>query len=326
MKPRISNFVHRTILVTGHAGFIGFHLTKKLLNLGFQVIGVDNYNDFYSPKIKAANVDAFRDNKNFKEYKLDILDLPQLERCFSAARPEIIIHLAARAGVRPSLKNPQLYHQVNVTGTKNLLELAKQYQVKQFIFASSSSVYGNQKKVPFSETDKLEPPVSPYAETKLAGENLCRQSGLPLTILRFFTVYGPAGRPDMAPYLFTQAILNGQPLIRYGDGSTQRDYTYIDDIVEGIAAAIGKTWQLEIINLGNNRPVKLNDLIKTIEEITGKIAKIIAKPRHPADVPLTYADISKAKKLLGWQPTTDIKTGLSKFIDWFKLLQSVDHS
>ncbi|KKU87837.1 MAG: NAD-dependent epimerase/dehydratase [Candidatus Beckwithbacteria bacterium GW2011_GWC2_47_9] len=306
---------NRVVLITGHAGFIGSHLTRKLLDLGFSVVGVDNYNDFYSPEIKAANVDAFRNHPNFKEYKLDILDRPGLECCFAASRPEIVIHLAARAGVRPSLTNPQLYRKVNVTGTKNLLELAKKYKVKQFIFASSSSVYGNQTKTPFSEANVLARPVSPYAETKLAAENLCKQSRLPVTILRFFTVYGPNGRPDMAPYLFTKAILNNQPIIRYGDGSTKRDYTYIDDIVSGIIAAIQRPFKFEVINLGNNHPVSLNDFIKTIEIITGKTAKIIEKPRHLADVPLTFADINKAQRLLAWRPKTDLKTGLEQFID-----------
>lgn len=306
----------KVILVTGHAGFIGSHLTRKLLALGYWVAGVDNYNNFYDPKIKEKNVDAFRSHKNFQEYRLDILDLPKLERCFSAAKPEIVIHLAARAGVRPSLKNPELYRRVNIDGTKNLLDLAKKFSASQFIFASSSSVYGDQKKAPFSETDTLSP-VSPYAATKLEAEKLCRESGLPMTVLRFFTVYGPAGRPDMAPYLFTKKILSGEPIIRYGDGSSSRDYTYIDDIVSGIIAAIGKTWQFEIINLGNNHPVKLNDFIKIIEEITGKTAKIIDQPRHPADVPQTYADITKAQKLLGWRPKTDLKTGLTKFISWY---------
>ena len=192
--------------------------------------------------------------------------------------------------------------------------MAKKFKVKQFIFASSSSVYGNQTKVPFSETDLLNPPVSPYAETKLAAEKICQESGLRSTVLRFFTVYGPAGRPDMAPYLFTRAILAGQPIIRYGDGSTKRDYTYIDDIVNGIVAAINLPFTYEIINLGNNQPITLNKLIATIEELTGKKANIQEKPRHPADVPLTYADIAKAQKLLAWRPKTDLKTGLNFFI------------
>lgn len=304
----------KVILITGHAGFIGSHLTNHLLSLGFTVAGVDNYNDYYSPKIKQANVDRFCHHPNFQEFRLDILDQPKLKQCFAVVKPEIIIHLAARAGVRPSLVNPQLYHDVNITGTENLLNLAKKFKVKQFIFSSSSSVYGNQTKVPFSENDRLGPPVSPYAETKLAGEKLCHESGLTSTVLRFFTVYGPAGRPDMAPSLFTRAILAGQPIIRYGDGSTKRDYTYIEDIVSGIMAAINKPFAFEIINLGNNQPVSLNDFIATIEELTGKKAKILEKPRHPADVPLTYADISKAQALFGWRPKTDLKTGLNFFI------------
>jgi len=305
---------NKVILVTGHAGFIGSHLVKKLLALGYRVVGVDNYNDFYSPRVKTANVAAFGKHPNFKEYKLDILDRPGLEKCLADNKPEIVIHLAARAGVRPSLANPQLYRQVNVDGTKNLLTLAKKYPVKRFIFASSSSVYGNQTKVPFSETDILAKPVSPYAQTKLAAEKLCLESGLPVEILRFFTVYGPGGRPDMAPYLFTKAILTNQPITRYGDGSTKRDYTYIDDIISGIIAALDRPLADEIINLGNNHPVSLNDFISTIEAIIGKKAKIVEKPRHPADAPLTFADITKAQKLLGWRPTTDLKTGLKQFI------------
>lgn len=316
---------NQTVLVTGNAGFIGSNLTKKLLALGYRVIGVDNFNDYYNPLIKERNIAEFK--KNFKQYCLDILDKEKLKLIFDNEKPKIIIHLAARAGVRPSLLNPELYYQVNVEGTKNLLKLAKKFAVKQFIFASSSSVYGNQTKVPFSETDKLGKPVSPYAETKLKGEELCRQlsqaTNISTTCLRFFTVYGPSGRPDMAPYLFTRAILNNQPIIRYGDGSTERDYTFIDDIVSGIIAAMQKQLKYEIFNLGNNQPVKLNTFIKLIETIIGKTAKIIEKPRHPADVPRTFADIDKAEKLLNWKPMTDLKTGLTKFVEWFKFLQPV---
>ena len=308
---------NRKILVTGHAGFIGSHLARKLLNLGFIVAGVDNYNDYYDPKYKVKNAASFLANPNFSEHRIDILDQKKLKQVFDKQKFDCVIHLAARAGVRPSILNPGLYHQVNVIGTANLLQLAKQNKVEKFIFASSSSVYGNQKKIPFSETDKLAKPVSPYAATKLAGEKLCRESGLNTTVLRFFTVYGPGGRPDMAPYLFVRAIQAGQPIIRYGDGSTKRDYTYIDDIVSGIVAAIGKAWPFEIINLGHNHPVSLSDFIKTIEAITGKKAKIVEKPRHPADVPLTYADIAKAQKLIAWRPTTDLPTGLKRFIGWY---------
>lgn len=316
----------KKILVTGNAGFIGSNLTKKLLQLNYQVAGIDNFNNYYNPQIKEKNIAEFIQLANFQQFRTDILDFPALTQIFKTFQPEIVIHLAARAGVRPSLLNPELYHQVNVDGTENLLKLAKKYPVKQFIFASSSSVYGNQTKIPFSETDKLAKPVSPYAETKIEGEKLCQRYNFPITVLRFFTVYGPCGRPDMAPYLFTEAILKGKPITRYGDGSTSRDYTYVDDIISGITAAIDKPLTYEIINLGNNQPITLNKFIETIEALTGKKAKIVEKPRHPADVPQTFADISKAKKLLNWQPQTDLKTGLSKFLEWFKLSQSIHHS
>lgn len=309
--------MNRKILVTGNAGFIGSNLSQKLLELGDKVFGVDNFNDYYNPKTKEKNIAKLLKQNQFQQFRTDILDFKAIELIFKDRQPEIVVHLAARAGVRPSLENPELYLQVNAIGTKNLLEIAKKYRVKQFIFASSSSVYGNQIKVPFSETDILDKPVSPYAATKLEGEKLCQECKIPTTVLRFFTVYGPKGRPDMAPYLFTEAILKDKPIIRYGDGSTSRDYTYIDDIVSGIIAALNKPLAFEIINLGNNRPVSLNEFIKIIERLTGKKAKIIEKPRHPADVPQTFADITKAKMLLNWEPKTDLETGMEKFISWF---------
>ncbi|MBU1322569.1 GDP-mannose 4,6-dehydratase [Patescibacteria group bacterium] len=307
----------RKILVTGNAGFIGSNLTKRLLKLGNKVVGIDNFNDYYDPKRKEENIAEFKLNPNFTQERVDILNKEKLELIFSQNKPEIIIHLAARAGVRPSLKNPKLYWQVNVVGTKNLLDLAKKYSVKQFIQASSSSVYGNQTKIPFSETDKLAKPVSPYAETKLKAEALCREYSFPITVLRFFTVYGPKGRPDMAPYLFTKRVLEGKTITRFGDGSTSRDYTYIEDIVEGIIKAIDHPLAYEIINLGNNQPVKLNDFISVVEKITKKKAKIMEQPRHPADVKQTFADIKKAKQLLNWQPKTDLETGMRRFIKWY---------
>lgn len=314
----------RKVLITGNAGFIGSNLTKKLLELNYQIAGIDNFNDYYNPSIKEKNIAEFS-KTNFTQYRADIVNREPIEAIFTKFQPETVIHLAARAGVRPSLLNPELYYQVNVIGTKNLLELSKKYAVKQFIFASSSSVYGNQTKIPFSETDQLTKPVSPYATTKLEAERLCQEYKIPTTVLRFFTVYGPRGRPDMAPYLFTKAILNNQPITRFGDGSTSRDYTYIDDTVSGIISAIDRPLAFEIINLGNNQPVSLNQFITTIEELTGKKAIIEEKPRHPADVPQTFADIAKAKKLLYWQPKTDLKTGLSKFLEWFKLTQTIDN-
>jgi len=310
------------ILITGNAGFIGSNLTRRLLALKYPVVGLDNFNDYYDPRVKENNIKPFLQEKLFKQYKGDIIDSKLLEKIFTKHKIKIIIHLAARAGVRPSLTNPKLYFQVNVQGTKNLLEVGKKHQIKQFIFASSSSVYGNQKKTPFKETDKLKP-VSPYAKSKLKAEKLCFKYNFPVTILRFFTVYGPSGRPDMAPYLFTQAILQHQPIIRYGDGSSKRDYTYIDDIVEGIIKAIKKPLLKEIINLGNNQPVSLNNFIGIIEKLTGIKAIIKEKPRHPADVFQTFAAIEKAKKLLNWEPKTSLDKGLKKFIEWFKFSQTV---
>jgi UDP-glucuronate 4-epimerase len=312
----------KKVLVTGHAGFIGSHLTKKLLKEGYQVIGVDNYNNYYNPEWKKENVKEFLTNKNFNEQKLDIVDYQKLKIIFEENEFDLVVHLAARAGIRPSLINPLLYEEVNVKGTLNLLELARKHQVKQFIFGSSSSVYGNQEKVPFAEDDPANQPVSPYAATKKSGEMLCYTYSylhdIKMTVLRFFTVYGPKGRPDMAPYLFTEKILTGKTITRFGDGSTSRDYTYIDDAVAGIMTAIDKPFKFEIFNLGNNRPVSLNDFIALIEKITGKKAKIMEQPRHPADVKQTYAEIQKAKKLLNWQPTTPLEEGLKKFVEWYK--------
>jgi UDP-glucuronate 4-epimerase len=315
----------KKVLVTGHAGFIGSSLVEKLLDLGYSVVGIDNFNDYYDLKQKERNVKSFKKNKNFVEYRLDITDKKSLKSVFIDHQINSIAHLAARAGVRPSILKPELYRKVNVDGTKNLLDLTLEFKIKQFVLASSSSVYGNQEKTPFSEDDVLAKPVSPYAETKLKAEEMCleyaKKSEMMVTVLRFFTVYGPKGRPDMAPYLFTKKILNNEPIVRFGDGSSSRDYTYIDDIVEGIVKAIEKPYQFEIINLGNNKPVKLNQFIETVEELTGKKAEVIEEPRHPADVKQTYADITKAKELLDWQPTTDLKSGLKQFIDWFKNLR-----
>lgn len=311
----------KTILVTGHAGFIGSHLTAKLLDARNKVIGVDNFNDFYEPKRKQANVAPFLKNPNFRQYELDILDLNGLKRVFEDQSIDTVIHLAARAGVRPSIVNPMLYEEVNVKGTLNILETMRQFRIKHLVFGSSSSVYGNQTKVPFAEADPVNQPVSPYAATKKAAEMLCYTYSylhqIQTTCLRFFTVYGPAGRPDMAPYLFTEKILKGESIIRYGDGKSSRDYTYVDDIVSGIAAAIDKPFDFEIINLGNHQPVTLNDFVALIEKLTGKKAKIEENPRNPADVLTTYADIAKAKKLLDWEPKTKLEDGLKLFIDWY---------
>ncbi|MFC1626926.1 SDR family NAD(P)-dependent oxidoreductase [Patescibacteria group bacterium] len=312
----------KTVLVTGCAGFIGSHLVKRLLNDGVKVVGIDNFNDYYSPKRKEKNIEEFKKNKNFCLYRQDITDIQGLEKIFQDSQIDVVVHLAARAGVRPSIKNPKLYEKVNVKGTKNILEMMKKFKINQLVMASSSSVYGEQEKIPFSETDVVDQQVSPYAKTKKQAEKLCleyaKKYGIKTTVLRFFTVYGPKGRPDMAPYIFTERIFSNKTITRFGKGDTSRDYTYIDDIIEGVVRAIEKPFKFEIINLGNNKPIKLNQFIKLIEKLTDKQTKIIEQPRHPADVKRTYADIRKAKKLLGWEPKTDLETGMKNFIDWYK--------
>jgi UDP-glucuronate 4-epimerase len=311
-----------TILLTGAAGFIGSHTSRALLNEGHQVIGIDDLNDFYNPAWKEENLQPLKENKEFTFYKQDIRDLEGLLTIARQHRPEVILHLAARAGVRPSIREPLLYEETNVRGTLNLLEIAREQGIRQFVFASSSSVYGNQDKVPFSETDPCNAPISPYAATKKAAELLAytysHLYGINCIGLRFFTVYGPAGRPDMAPYLFTEAILTGRPINKFGDGTTRRDYTYIDDIVAGVAASINIDRRFEIINLGNNSPITLNEFISTLENITGNQMQVIEKEMQPGDVVQTYADIEKAKKLLGFEPKTSFAEGMSKFVEWFK--------
>lgn len=309
-------------LVTGAAGFIGSHLVDRLLTDGYQVIGIDNFNDYYDPKVKEENLESALQFKSFKLYREDILNFKGLTQIFKSERPQKIVHLAARAGVRPSIKNPELYAQVNVLGTVNLLKLSVDFKVKQFIFGSSSSVYGNSKKLPFRENDPCEDIISPYGAAKRAAEffveTFYRNFKLKSTILRFFTVYGPRGRPDMAPALFTKAILSDKPINQFGDGSTCRDYTYIDDIIDGIVKTIDKNFDFEIINLGNNHPVTLNEFIATLEKITGKKARIKKLPMPPGDVEKTWANIVKARRFLDWQPKTNFKEGLGKYFRWLK--------
>lgn len=307
------------VLVTGGAGFIGSHTVRKLLADGHEVICVDNFNDYYDPKIKEENIAEFLDSEKFTLERCDIRDDEKIPEIFKKHDPSHGVYLAARAGVRPSLENPQLYHDVNVNGTLNLLEVSK--NLENIAWASSSSVYGGSQEIPFTETQWPLYPISPYASTKMAGENLCRyfheQFKMNINCIRFFTVYGPSGRPDMAPYLFTDWIYNGQKIKRFGDGSTKRDYTYVSDIVDGIVAALKKPLGYEVINLGNNKPVELNDFIATIERILGKEAVIEQLPEQPGDVPLTYASIDKAKELLGYEPKVDIEEGMQNFIDWY---------
>ena len=310
------------LLVTGGAGFIGSHLCEAALEKGHLVVCVDNFNDYYDPKIKEKNVEKCLKNKDFVLFREDITDLDGLKTIFKGSKPDQVIHLAAAVGVRESINKPILFEETNVKGTLNMLELCKQFGIKKFIFASSSSVYGENKKIPFSESDATDNIVSPYAATKRSAEILCetynKLYGIKVTCLRLFTVYGPRGRPEMAPYKFTKLIYEGKEIPMFGDGSSKRDYTYVNDIVAGIVSAIDKDFGFEIINLGNSKPVELRKFISTIEEITGKKAIIKRLPYQDGDVSMTFADISKAKKLLDYNPKTDLRQGIKNFFEWYK--------
>jgi len=310
----------KNILVTGGAGFIGSNLITKLLASGkYKVTTIDNFDDFYSRKLKEFNITPFKSNPNFTLVEGDIRNADDLEKTGDI---DVIVHLAAKAGVRPSIMNPILYQDVNVSGTQNLLEFARRKGIKQFVFASSSSVYGVNENVPWMEEEKLQP-ISPYASTKLSGEMLghvySHLYNIRFIALRFFTVYGPAQRPDLAIHKFFNSIVNDKPIPVFGDGSTSRDYTFVEDTVSGIEAAIeyDKT-NFEIINLGNHNTVTLSGLIEAIEDVCGKKAIIDRQPEQPGDVPQTYATISKAQQLLGYNPHTDLKTGLQRFFGWYK--------
>ena len=308
------------ILVTGGAGFIGSHFVEKYLALGHSVAVVDEFNDFYDPAIKRANVAGFA--KDAPVHEADIRDADAMLRIVKDGRFDSVVHLAARAGVRPSIKDPRLYVETNILGTLNLLEAAKQGNVPRFICASSSSVYGVLKTLPFREDLALTQTISPYAATKLAGEQICSNFshlfGLRTINLRFFTVYGPRQRPDLAIHSFTKAIHEGRSIQQFGDGSTRRDYTYIDDIIQGMTACLSYEGQLcDVFNLGESQTTTLSDLIATIERALGKKAVIEKKPDQPGDVPVTYADITKAKALLAYDPHTKIAEGIPRFVEWF---------
>ena len=310
------------ILVTGGAGFIGSHLVDRLLNMGKKVICIDNFDPFYDPEIKKKNIEHNLENMNFTLINEDIRNKKKLEEIFEMHSIDKIVHLAARAGVRPSIRDPLLYEDVNIKGTLNLLELCKKYQIKNFIFGSSSSVYGINSKIPFSERDPINFPISPYATSKRACELFCftysHLYDLPITCLRFFTVYGPRQRPEMAIHKFTRLISQGKTIEMYGNGTSKRDYTYIDDIIIGIISALNKKFDFEIINLGNSETVELKYLISLIEKNLKKKAKIKQLPEQLGDVPITYADITKAKKLLNYKPKVKIEEGIEKFVRWYK--------
>jgi UDP-glucuronate 4-epimerase len=308
------------ILVTGGAGFIGSHLAEKLLGAGHTVSILDDFNDFYDPQIKRTNIAGFANEVRI--HQVDLRDSPAVRNVFHREKFDAIAHLAARAGVRPSIAQPQLYYDTNVGGTLHLLEAARMTGVERFIFASSSSVYGISKTVPFSEDQHLTQTISPYAATKIASEFLCSTFShlyqMRVVALRYFTVYGPRQRPDLAIHQFTRKMYAGKPIDQFGDGSTRRDYTYIDDIIGGTMAALEYDGAMfDIFNLGESETIELKKLIAALENALGKKAMINRLPEQPGDVPLTYADISKAKKLLGYKPTTPLHEGLPRFIEWF---------
>ncbi len=310
-----------TIMVTGCAGFIGSHVVDRLLGMGENVMGVDNFDPFYDISIKMRNMQHNMDKDNFSFYRADIRDNSELKKIFNKHDVSTIIHLAARAGVRPSIENPLLYEDVNIKGTINLLESGKENGIENFVFGSSSSVYGINEKIPFSEEDPVEKSISPYAASKRACEIFCSTYhhlyGIPIACLRFFTVYGPRQRPEMAIHKFTRMIDRGQEIEMYGDGTSRRDYTYISDIVDGIIGTLDKKFGFDIFNLGNSKVVELRYLIELIERNLGKKAKIKMMPDQPGDVPVTYADVSRAKRMLGYNPHVSIDEGIERFIQWY---------
>lgn len=314
----------KNILVTGGAGFIGSHLVDRLLSEGtWHVTVVDDLNDFYSLDIKRANIADHLKSDNYRLIEADIRDDEKLAEIFAETKFDVIAHLAARAGVRPSLSEPKLYMETNVNGTVNLLELTREHGIKQFVFGSSSSVYGINEKVPFAENDPIFQPISPYAATKAAGELICHTYShlydIRTVCLRFFTVYGARQRPDLAIHKFSKLISEGKTIQVFGDGSSRRDYTYIDDIIQGVRAAIDYDKSIhEVFNLGESQTVTLSELIELIERSLDIRAIIDRQPWQPGDVPATYADISKSRELLGYNPATKIQDGIPKFIEWFR--------
>jgi UDP-glucuronate 4-epimerase len=308
----------RTILVTGAAGFIGSHAAEALRAAGYVVIGVDNFCDFYDRRWKEANLKTAKIDVE----EIDITDGPAISRLIGRVKPHAILHLAAMAGVRPSIERPVYYSKINVEGTTHLLQAAVENKVAKFLFASSSSVYGNQKKVPFSEEDDVNEPISPYAATKRAGELICHAYWhlyrMPISCLRFFTVYGPRQRPDLAIHKFTRLIAAGKSIPIFGDGSSSRDYTYVADIVRGIQAALERCDRYRIYNLGGSEPVTLSHLVSELENALGKKATIDRKPAQPGDVERTFADLTRSTAELGYHPQTPLTDGLLEFISWFR--------
>lgn len=310
------------ILVTGSAGFIGYHLCKSLLEDGFEVLGIDNVNNYYDQKLKFARLEQLKPYKNFRFEKIDIADRNSISQSFETFGPTKVVNLAAQAGVRYSLENPYAYMDSNLVGFLNIIELCRHNDVKGLIYASSSSVYGGNTKIPFSVEDRVDFPISLYSASKRANELIAHAYshlyGLHTTSLRYFTVYGPWGRPDMAMFIFTKKILAGEPIPVFNNGDMRRDFTYIDDIISGTRAAINKNYKCEIFNLGNHKSEQLMDVVSLIEQNLGKKAKINFQPMQLGDVKESYADIEKSNKKLNFIPQISIKEGVSKFIKWYK--------
>ncbi len=315
-------------LVTGGAGFIGSHLIERLLSEGGEVVALDNFDPFYDEALKWENVSLLAENERFAFLQGDLRDSALLEKIFQHHRIDAVVHLAAKAGVRPSIAEPEAYFDVNVRGTLTLLEAMQRNGVKRLMFASSSSVYGNQTKIPFAETDDVSRPISPYAASKCAGELLAHSwhhlHGLDVACVRFFTVYGPRQRPDLAIRKFTELALADQPIPLYGDGSSRRDYTFVTDIVDGIVRLLAvPKWGYEIFNLGNGSPVTLLDMVRALEKKLGKPLKINFLEKQPGDVEQTHADIRKAAEWCGYQPEVSLDEGVAQFVEWFNRRKNV---
>ena len=310
------------ILVTGSVGFIGFHLCHSLLEDGYEVLGIDNINEYYDPNLKLARLEQLKPYKDFKFEKVNIADRESITKTFQSFKPNKVVNLAAQAGVRYSIDNPHAYMESNLVGFLNIIELCRQYDVEGLIYASSSSVYGGNKKIPFSVEDRVDNPLSLYAASKKSNELIANSYshlyGLHTTGLRYFTVYGPWGRPDMAMFIFTRKILAGEPIPVFNNGNMKRDFTYIEDIIAGTRAAIDRNYKCEIFNLGNQKIEQLMDVVRLLEENLCKKAEIDFQPMQPGDVPESFANIDKSIEMLGYQPSTNVDVGIMKFVEWHK--------
>ncbi len=312
----------KTVLVTGGAGFIGASLSGELLARGYRVVCVDNFDDSYDPFVKERNIAQLLANKNFSLYRIDIRDIPALREVFEKEKPTYVVHLAAKADTRKAVNDPRLYTSVNIDGTLNILELAREFPLENLVIASSSSVYGNTLRLPLGEIETADRPLSPYGATKRATELLAHtyhhNFKMNITCLRYFNAYGENNRPNMVPYIWASALLNGEEIEISGRGERKRDYTYIGDIVRATILAMEKPLGYEVINIGNSSPVSLRELLTVFEKVLGITAVVRTRPSHSASVEDTYADIRKAKELLGWEPTTSIEEGIGKLVNWFR--------